>query len=240
MRYDDNEEELVKRIMKGPPAVRAGAAPVKTQWNLGQCPGCGETIHGGAVVEAMGRKWHRDCFACQAKDCGKSLRGVPYQEHDGMPYCKDCHCEKFGSTCYGCGEKIRGGVMKAMGQTWHKECFVCGECRGKLEARFATRNGKPLCGSCNSSPMAKCNASQPKAVPPKAAAARNHPRASQRNSPTPNASAPKLPAIAARPGPKANAAAMSGVKVALAKQSAPKMVAKSQLDALIMDYSDLA
>merc|ERR1712232_74298 len=70
------------------------------------------------------------------------------------------------------GKKIHGGVMKALGHTWHQECFKCSECGGKLEARYADRDGEPVCSSCSSAPgvakqaqAARGNASQSKATP---------------------------------------------------------------------------
>jgi hypothetical protein len=47
---------------------------VETQWQLGQCVGCGEAIRGGSVVETQAGKWHRDCFKC--KSCCLALAGV--------------------------------------------------------------------------------------------------------------------------------------------------------------------
>jgi len=108
--YEDDETRLIARVTSGPPAVVADKEPVKTQWkDLGQCPGCKETIRGGSVMEALGHKWHKDCFACQAEDCKKSLCGVPFQSHDGMPFCNDCYYSRFGSTCAGCGERSAVG-----------------------------------------------------------------------------------------------------------------------------------
>lgn len=267
-RYQDNEAKLVDRVMQGPPEVDMRAAPAQTQWkNLGNCPGCGDAIHGGSVIEALGHKWHKDCFACQATGCGKSLRGVPYQEHDGMPFCKQCSAEKFGSVCYGCGQKIVGGVMKAMGQTWHRECFVCGGCGGKLEARFANRDGQPFCSKCSMLPTTspigqgrpKRTTSQPNVIRNRTSA--NHttarprtppPMARPRTQTPPPANRPKAqPKIAAAksgPAPRFNprprtsattAAAHGGVPKTPATKRAPFGTAKKAVDCLGMNYADL-
>merc|ERR1712048_472808 len=83
--FTDNEDKIIKRVTEGPPTARAGAA-VKTQWrNLGTCPGCKEMIHGGAVMEALGHKWHKDCFACQAEGCGKNALCVVNAVGSWMP-----------------------------------------------------------------------------------------------------------------------------------------------------------
>lgn len=258
--YEDSEDRLVARVTQGPRPVAKAKAAVKTQWrDLGTCPGCKETIHGGAVMEACGHKWHRDCFVCQGDGCGTPLRGVPYQEHGGMPFCKDCYYSQFGSTCAGCGEKIHGGVMKAMGKTWHKECFVCGGCGGPLESRYATRDGKPLCGACSqapgrAAPQAPCGprgvgAARRQRTPPPAG--RQTPPPSGRSARTasqPPLSGRSTPPPAVRPGaPKAKPAlkaAGQGVMGSRPPRAAPKMVpigsAKKTTESLIMNYSDLA
>jgi len=234
--YADDEDCLIRRVTAGPPVVAAGRDPVKTQWNLGQCPGCKETIHGGAVMEALGHKWHRDCFACQAEGCGQSLRGVPYQEHGGIPFCKACYYTQFGSTCNGCGEKIHGGVLKAMGQSWHKECFTCGSCRGPLEAKYETRDDKPLCNAC-------C------AVPGRAAPSPAATRKTVPSSRSAGGVAPKAPMARAGAGARSSPAAKSsalpkiGAGRATVMKAAPPKVsmgsAKRAVESLSMNYSDL-
>jgi hypothetical protein len=247
--YKDDEESLIKRVTAGPRTVISGKEPVKTQWrDLGLCPGCKETIHGGAVIEALGHKWHRDCFACQAEGCGKSLRGVPYQEHGGMPYCKDCYYSRFGSICHGCGEKIHGGVLKASGHTWHKECFVCSNCHGPLESRYATHDGKPVCAGCNmapgrtSPPLARDGLRPPgvKSPPPGKAAPATRvgvgakprtppPKAGARGkTPPPQGKAVSLPKIGAGRG---------GITKAVPKTT--MAAAKRTMESMTMNYSDL-
>jgi len=233
--YEDNEARLISRATAGPPAVVAGKEPVKTQWkDLGQCPGCKQTIRGGSVIEALGQKWHVDCFVCQAEGCKKNLRGVPYQEHAGKTFCKDCYYEQFGSICAGCGERIKGGEFKAMGQTWHKECFVCSSCHGPLEARFATRDGKPLCSGCS-------RGSGKAAAPPLVAAAQRNASAAKAGgarSPPPK-TPPKSGALV-----KAGSLAMQPkAKIGACRTAAPKIAvgsAKKVVDSLVMDYADLA
>lgn len=228
--YEDDEVRLIARVTSGPPAVVAGKEPVKTQWkDLGLCPGCKDTIRGGSVMEALGHKWHKDCFACQAEDCKKSLCGVPFQSHDGMPFCNDCYYSRFGSTCAGCGEKIRGGVLKAMGHTWHKECYAMHDgkvgCSGRPKALSKVAALPPVNGAQPRAPAngkagkAACARTPPPKSPPKAAA--------QQRTPLPS-----------KGGPPPKMAAGRG------NASAPKKTgagsAKGVVDSLIMDYADLA
>jgi len=236
--YQDCDSKLIARVTEGPPIVAAGRQPIKTQWSLGECPGCKETIHGGSVMEALGHKWHADCFACQAQGCGQKLRGVSYLEHGGMPFCKDCFYSHFGDTCAGCGEKITGGVMKALDQTWCKDCFVCCDCRGPLESRYASCDGKPLCSNCKSTrdqvpgrPGLPSVHSSPGAH--KASPARRAMEGPPSKVGVPRAKSPP----AARNGalPKIGAGRPTRAK------AAPKSMggAKRAMDALSMDYASL-
>lgn len=263
--YMDDDERQVERVVQGPRRVAAGA-PVKTQWqNLGQCPGCGETIHGGSVIEALGRKWHKDCFACQGEGCGKPLRGVPYQEHDGMPFCKDCYYNRFGEVCAGCGERIHGGTLNAMGKKWHRECFVCSACSGPLESRYATRDGRPLCGSCCQVPTGpeKGLALSPgdlrgvgagrrqrtpppigsKAPPPVGRTPPGRPPPSGRNTPPPiGHSTPPPSGRGGAPKAKATLPKIGAGRGVAKSRAAPKVAigtAKKTTESLIMNYSDL-
>jgi hypothetical protein len=39
----------------------------------------------GRMVDAMGVRWHPDCFRCTV--CDELLEHVSSYEHDGRPYC---------------------------------------------------------------------------------------------------------------------------------------------------------
>ena len=104
--YADAEDAVRARLVEGPRKVVASAATrkVETQWQLGQCVGCGEPIRGGAVVETHAGKWHRDCFKC--KGCCLALAGVQQKrEEAGSPYCMPCWVKRFAPECHGCGKK---------------------------------------------------------------------------------------------------------------------------------------
>jgi hypothetical protein len=155
-----------------------------------------------------------------------------------MPFCKECYYSCFGSTCFGCKKKIHGGVMKAAGQTWHKECFVCSDCNSPLEARFATRDGKPLCGGCCEIPTPSKAACKPvprgKACPPNSTL----PKAGARKTPSPAmiGSRGKSPPPAKSGTLPKIGIGRGGVAAAPSKSIAS---AKKAVMALSMDYSDL-
>lgn len=48
------------------------------------CAGCQQII-AGHIVNALGRRWHPDCFTCE--HCGLALEHVAFYEHEGKAYC---------------------------------------------------------------------------------------------------------------------------------------------------------
>jgi len=84
---------------------------------------------------------HVKCFACI--DCGKSCLGCDFQEdRDGRFYCDKCTIPEadraiptFSATCARCGKGMDeyDDRINAMGKVFHKTCFVCYKCGGKIE-----------------------------------------------------------------------------------------------------------
>lgn len=82
------------------PQQRARSAPAlvhldRARRNQGglSCGGCGGPIM-GRIVNAMGSRWHPECFKCTT--CNTLLEHVSSYEHDGKPYCHlDYHEVRF-------------------------------------------------------------------------------------------------------------------------------------------------
>lgn len=151
--YVPDPESCFPRLTNGPVIVRGSSKvrgkPVETQWkSLGICAGCGEDIRGGSVVDGPnGRKWHKDCFYCVV--CQGALTGQKYFFQDSKLYCDRCHTDEFAETCKGCGEKIKGRMMKAAGHFWHEQCFKCVTCRKQITGgKFQTVEGGARCVKC--------------------------------------------------------------------------------------------
>eukprot|EP00906_Rhabdomonas_costata_P034167 RCo048080 len=108
------------------------------------CARCGEKMR-GEITNALGKKWHPECFRCSL--CGKAIADASFSTVEGRP----CHSRcKPGEPCAGCGQKLAGGVVTtALGQKWHPECFLCGIC-GKVirDANFSTHDGEQCHTSC--------------------------------------------------------------------------------------------
>ncbi|KAL7750703.1 hypothetical protein RI367_004048 [Sorochytrium milnesiophthora] len=57
------------------------------------CPSCAKPIT-GKCVNAMGKRWHPEHFACSY--CKKQLGKIPYKENDDKPYCVPCYTKIYG------------------------------------------------------------------------------------------------------------------------------------------------
>jgi hypothetical protein len=68
-----------------------------------KCGGCEKAIS-GVVINAMGKRWHANCFKC--KQCGENLEHMAFFEKDGFPYCGLDYHEKFSLRCDYCGTPI--------------------------------------------------------------------------------------------------------------------------------------
>lgn len=86
-----DEDKINARLQSGPPSLtvdrEARKGEKKTAWNIGKCAGCGRDIEGGQVVEAGGKKYHKECFCCT--QCGDNLAGVKQKkEEEGRIFCQ--------------------------------------------------------------------------------------------------------------------------------------------------------
>jgi len=55
---------------------------------------------------------------------------------------------KKEDLCYGCKKALKDEEVKAMGQTWHPDCFVCTRCKGSLDDGFIRKDDMPYCEDC--------------------------------------------------------------------------------------------
>ena len=63
-----------------------------------------------------------------------------------LPLCMDCWLDAHGEVCTGCGERIRGGVLKVNGRPWHKECHAKAKPAASAGAKAARPTGKAGAG----------------------------------------------------------------------------------------------
>jgi len=111
---------------------------------LPQCDACRSPIE-GKMLKALGKQFHERCFTCAV--CRNSFPDGSFWEQDGVAYCKTHYYDKFGVRCGGCSGVITSDkALKALGQLWHKEHFVCTQCGVPFpDGQFYEKDGRPYC-----------------------------------------------------------------------------------------------
>ncbi|CAD7090865.1 unnamed protein product [Hermetia illucens] len=109
-----------------------------------KCNKCNQVIT-QKILTALGKSWHPEHFVC--RECGAPIKDPTFNEKDGEPVCVACFTSKYSDVCFACKQPIREKVIKALGQTWHEEHFVCnGTCNKPISgAPFYEREGKAYC-----------------------------------------------------------------------------------------------
>lgn len=108
-----------------------------------KCGGCEKAIS-GVVINAMGKRWHANCFKC--RQCGENLEHMAFFEKDGFPYCGLDYHEQFSLRCDYCGTPIEEKSINALGKHYHEGHFFCRECGNPFdEGGFMVHDGHPYC-----------------------------------------------------------------------------------------------
>ncbi|KAF2145668.1 uncharacterized protein K452DRAFT_264893 [Aplosporella prunicola CBS 121167] len=114
-----------------------------------RCKSCKTPIEGEVIV-ACGAEWHVGHFFCA--ECGDPFdSSTPFVEKDGYAWCVNCHTNRYSTKCKKCRKPVTETVLKALGQEWHPNCFVCMECSGPFEdGRYFLRGPTkdPVCVKC--------------------------------------------------------------------------------------------
>jgi len=108
------------------------------------CFQCKESIS-QRIITALGKTWHPEHFAC--KDCKNPIEEATFNIHEGDPVCSKCFVSFHSEVCHGCKQPILERTIKAMGRTWHENCFVCGgNCQKPLVgSSFYEKDGRAYC-----------------------------------------------------------------------------------------------
>ncbi|KAF7316941.1 Flap endonuclease 1 [Mycena chlorophos] len=139
------------------------------------CGGCNKYIV-GRIVNAMGLRWHPECFRCCV--CSENLELVSSYERDGRPYCHLDYHENFAPRCFSCKTPIVDESFISLDdpelgkRTYHEQHFFCSECgdpflppsqpraKGELafsgdgafmsdDVGFTVYKGYPYCEACH-------------------------------------------------------------------------------------------
>jgi len=113
---------------------------------LETCSKCGKKIEENTIrAKGSNAAYHPDCFVCIT--CGCVLHGKFFKTDDGNHLCEG----DFMATrekCFRCGRAIMELSLKALGNIYHPDCFLCSLCPKKLDGEvfyFSNETKQPLC-----------------------------------------------------------------------------------------------
>ncbi|CAI9582947.1 unnamed protein product [Staurois parvus] len=107
----------------------------------------------------MKKQYHASCFTC--RKCHRLLAGQLYYQKDGQPLCEHCYKDTL-EKCANCQTLIMQHIVRAMGNSYHPECFRCVVCHRMIaDESFAVdeyndvhcaedyyRKYAPICSVC--------------------------------------------------------------------------------------------
>ncbi|XP_033125550.1 actin-binding LIM protein 1-like [Anneissia japonica] len=104
----------------------------------------------GEALRHENHFFHPKCFKCEV--CFLGLAHGSFFQKDGHFYCPEDYLDKYGTKCKACQEFVEGDCVSALGNTYHKECFVCGRCGrpflGGEEVAYERVNDNYFCVEC--------------------------------------------------------------------------------------------
>ncbi|KAJ8026354.1 Actin-binding LIM protein 1 [Holothuria leucospilota] len=105
----------------------------------------------GEVLKVQEDFFHVKCFRCCMCACSLSQGGFFIKE--GKYYCHNDYQDNFGTKCHGCQQYLEGEVVTALGNTYHKYCFVCARCghafEGGEDISYDPEDDICMCLSCS-------------------------------------------------------------------------------------------
>ncbi|KAL7746523.1 hypothetical protein RI367_008173 [Sorochytrium milnesiophthora] len=114
-------------------------------YNCGKC----KQLIDGECVNALDKKWHKECFVCA--HCDTMLAGG-FMRFDDKPYCRPCHdiiTERDHAAaldlCFRCKKRIDGIPFMYKGSKYHAYHFNCTLCKKELDLSCQEHDGKLYC-----------------------------------------------------------------------------------------------
>ncbi|XP_065194282.1 LIM and senescent cell antigen-like-containing domain protein 1 [Sycon ciliatum] len=100
------------------------------------------------ILNSGGQSFHERCFVCV--QCFQPFPEGLFYEFEGRKYCEYDFQTLYAPCCGGCGKFVIGRVIKALGQSWHPDCFRCINCDKSLaDVGFVKMYGRPYCKPCH-------------------------------------------------------------------------------------------
>ncbi|XP_056385060.1 zyxin isoform X1 [Hyla sarda] len=126
MKEVEELEMLTQQLMR-----EMDKQPTADSHTMDRCKICGQGLsRTETVVRAGEHLYHVHCFTCSK--CDQQLQGQQYYECEGRPLCEDCYQDTL-ECCAVCEKKITERLLKAMGKSYHPECFTCAVCSRPLQ-----------------------------------------------------------------------------------------------------------
>lgn len=159
-----------RRRASGPEAARGSGTVIGTPVigtpapRPGACAGCDRPFNflGGTTVNALGRRWHRECFRCAG--CNQPLDEPSFCVEAGRPYHQRCWRRACLPVCRVCDEHIpvgpdnRAAYKKSLywGDAYcprHDEdgtrtCTGCRRLERRRDPHSPLADGRSLCPDC--------------------------------------------------------------------------------------------
>lgn len=110
------------------------------------CGGCGLKFENEYVqaFEGPGGCFHQACFTCCV--CHGPVLETGFAPFEGNLFCPTCYYGEFSPKCGQCQEPITDAYIKAMGETFHQDHFMCTTCSSPFpNMEFYKYEGKPYC-----------------------------------------------------------------------------------------------
>ncbi|VEL33666.1 unnamed protein product [Protopolystoma xenopodis] len=111
-----------------------------------KCAKCDKGFTAGAILTALEKKWHQECFVCSG--CNAQLHNQSFHCKDETPFCVACWKERFQPKCATCGVVIDPSeqYMTYNEKAYHKGCFTCDSCKQTLAGKqFCIKDNKYFC-----------------------------------------------------------------------------------------------
>ncbi|XP_030606594.1 four and a half LIM domains protein 3-like [Archocentrus centrarchus] len=120
-----------------------------------KCVACDKIVMPGTrKLEYAGSTWHEGCFICHS--CAQPIGSKSFIPDKDEHYCVPCYEDKFAPRCTRCKRTLTKGGVTYRDEPWHKECFVCTNCKMQLAGQhFTSRDDSPYCLKCFGSLYAK-------------------------------------------------------------------------------------
>ena len=95
------------------------------------CASCHESIIKGGYVRAGGSIYHAEHFVCH--HCKQPLKNEGFVKHEDHIYCQNDYTMLFADKCEECLKPLVGSYLSHHGKFYHKDCFICNECKKPFE-----------------------------------------------------------------------------------------------------------